>query len=58
MFGELGVGQLYVKSPDLGVDLDDVTILQHARDLHDRTFRREITLQADDTAVAVSASRS
>src|SRR6185436_6643894 len=27
-FGEFGVGQLYVKSPDVGVDLDNVAILQ------------------------------
>src|SRR6478609_6118979 len=41
-FSELGVGQLYVKSPDVGVDLDDVTILQQGdRPAHGR-FRPDM----------------
>src|SRR6478609_878949 len=40
-FSELGVGQLYVKSPDVGVDLDDVTILQQGdRAAHALTGQR------------------
>ena len=41
-FSELGVGQLYVKSSDIGVDLDDVTILQQGDRAADRRFRPDM----------------
>src|SRR2546430_1611559 len=41
-FSEFGVGQLYVKSSDIGVDLDDVTILQQGDRAADRRFRPDM----------------
>src|SRR5438309_2894432 len=38
-FRELRVGQLYVKSSDVGVDLDDVTILQQGDRAPNGRFR-------------------
>src|SRR6202795_533731 len=41
-FGEFFVGQFYVKSPDIGVDLDDVAVLQQRDRPADRGFRPDM----------------
>src|SRR5882724_11585615 len=41
-FSEFGAGQLYVKSPDVGVNFDDVTILQQGDWPADRRFRPDM----------------
>src|SRR5512138_1870860 len=50
-FGEFGVGQLYVKGPGLGVDLDNVTILQQG----DRTAHGRFRPDMSDAEAAGSA---
>src|ERR1700744_5116364 len=42
-FGELRVGQLYVKCADHGVDLDDVAVLQQADRAANGRFRPDVT---------------
>src|ERR1700761_8620470 len=41
-FGEFGVGQLYVKCPDHGIDLDDIAVLQQSNGTADRCFRPDM----------------
>src|SRR5580698_11517732 len=41
-FGQLRVGQLYVKSPDFSVDLDDGAVLQQRDRTADRRFRADM----------------
>src|SRR6202012_1048999 len=41
-FGEFGVGQLYVKCPDHGIDLDDIAVLQQTDGTADRCFRPDM----------------